>query len=75
MPELVHFLDDIPSPSVLHSFSSLDTYYDIDQSSVLHVYTEADLIELARAFPNLQYPGVDGIDALLAQADGRVRFT
>ena len=75
MSQLVQVLDDIPGTSVLHSFSSLDTYFALDESSVLHVFTESDLIELAQAFPHLEYPGLDGVDALLSRPEGRIRFT
>lgn len=74
MKNLVCCVEDIGAPSVLHSFSALDTYYDSQDTKILHVFTEADLIELSRVFDNLQYPGVPRIDAVAALPEGEAHI-
>ena len=74
MRRLVHYLEEVPFPSVLHSYSSLDTYFGLPDTPILHVYTEADLIGLAKVFGHLEYPGWDGIDALLSCPEGSILF-
>ena len=75
MHPLEYHLEDIRLPSVFSKISSLDRYYGNSDSSVLLIVTEATLIELAKTYPNLRYPGMDRIDALLSTAEGDIVFS
>ena len=75
MRSLVHYLEDIDAPSALATFSALDTYFDFPDSAVLHAYTEADIIQLAKSFDNLTFPGLDGIDAACEWPEGLIFLT
>ncbi|MBN1685016.1 MAG: phosphohydrolase [Spirochaetales bacterium] len=72
---LIHCLEDIPARSVITSSSALDLYYNFPEARVLHVSTEADLIELARHIGALEYPGIEQVDALVAGEEGYVLFS
>jgi len=72
---LIHFLEDIPARSVITASSALDMYFSHPEGRVLHVSTEADLIELARHLGAVEYPGIEGVDAMLATDEGYVLFT
>lgn len=74
MARLIHYLEDIPSRSVLHSFSALDFYHGMPDTKILHVYTEADLIELAKVYNGIEYPGHDKVDAIVNCPEGRIYF-
>lgn len=74
MGRLVHYLEDITERSVLHSFSALDFYFGLPDARILHVYTEADLIELARAFSSIEYPGYENVDAIVNRPEGSIYF-
>jgi poly(A) polymerase len=50
-------------------FSALDKYFRSNGSPSLHIVVTGNLIELAKTFPDLRYPGIDKIDAAL-QRDG-----
>lgn len=75
MRRLVHYLEDIDAPSAVATFSALDTYYDLPDSNVLHTYTEADIIQIAKSFGDLLFPGLDGIDAVCAWPEGFIFLT
>lgn len=75
MRRLVHYLEDLNAPSALATFSALDTYADLPDSAVLYVYTEADIIQIAKSCGDLLFPGLDGIDAVSAWPEGFVFFT
>ena len=74
MRPLLDHLDDLPFASVLHSTSSLDIYYDRPESSSLYVFTEADLIDLAKVYSGLEYPGLEVADAIANTSDGALVF-
>ena len=74
MRPLLDHLVDLPFRSVLYGTSSLDIYHNRPESSTLYVYTEADLIELAKFFSALEYPGTENADARLIADEGAVLF-
>jgi poly(A) polymerase len=67
---LIHCLEDIPARSVITSSSALDLYYNHPEARVLHVSTEADLIELAKHLGAIEYPAIEGVDAGLSTEEG-----
>ena len=73
--KLIHCLEELPARSVLTSSSALDMYFNLPEASVLHVSTEADLIDLAKHLSGIEYPGMEGVDAALASEEGYVLFT
>ena len=74
MRPLLDHLEDLPYRSILYATSSLDIYYQRPESSMLYVYTEADLIELAKFYTALEYPGTEDADARLIADEGAVVF-
>ncbi|MBT3275872.1 MAG: phosphohydrolase [Spirochaetales bacterium] len=72
---LVHYLEDIPARTVLASFSALDVYFDLPEARVLRVCTEADLVGLTKGLERLEYPGIDGIDAVYSCPEGVILIT
>lgn len=50
-------------------FSALDRYFRTETSPVLSLNVSCGLIDLAKLFPGLRYPGIEGIDAALACGD------
>ena len=69
---LIHNLEDISARTVLTSFSALDVYFDNPEAMVIRVTTEADLIGLARELDSLEYPGIEGVDAVYRCPEGRI---
>jgi poly(A) polymerase len=47
-------------------FSALDRYFRTGASPVLSVNVSCGVIDLAKLFPGLRYPGIEGVDAGLA---------
>jgi poly(A) polymerase len=47
------------------NFSALDKYFHIGKTSTFHIVTTASLINLAKNFDNIQYPGLSYIDAFI----------
>jgi len=56
------------------SFSALDRYFGRPDQPVVHVTVEGDLVALARAIPDLEFPGVKHADAAVWDGDRRVYF-
>jgi poly(A) polymerase len=57
-------------PFLLCGYSSLDKYFRIGETGPLYLATDASLVSLARAFDDLQFPGLPLEDASV-QGDGR----
>jgi len=57
-------------PYLLCSYSSLDRYFRVQNAGPLYVATDSSIVSLAKAFDNLQFPGLPLEDAAV-QADGR----
>jgi poly(A) polymerase len=72
---LVHYLEELPHRSVLTSVSALDTYYNLPEARTLRVSTEADLVELTKAYGELEFLGIDGVDAGLRRPEGYILFS
>jgi poly(A) polymerase len=56
------------------SFSALDKYFRREEQPVLHIMVEGDLVTLARAIPDLEFPGVRHADAALWEDGHRIYF-
>jgi len=59
-------------PPRFATFSALDRYFRIADPRTggppsLYFFVSADLIQLAKLFPDLRYPGIEGIDAALSR--------
>jgi poly(A) polymerase len=57
-------------PYLLCGYSSLDRYFRLRESGPLYVATDSSIVSLAKAFENLQFPGLPMEDAAV-QADGQ----
>ena len=62
------------APWYFSSFSALDRYFHRPEQPVLHVTVEGDLVNLARAIPRLEFPGVRHADAAVWDDDTRIYF-
>jgi len=62
------------APWYYSSFSALDRYFGRSEQPVVHVAVEGDLVTLARAVPELEFPGVRDADAAIWDEDRRVYF-
>ena len=60
-------------PVYLHGFSAIDSYLGRRASNVVHLLCGADLVDLARLFEGLRYPGAVLADAALDQ-DGKTWY-
>ncbi|HUX22366.1 MAG TPA: HD domain-containing protein [Spirochaetia bacterium] len=75
MNPLMAYLDELPVPVFLSGSSALDLYFGYATQERLIVAVEGTLIDLARCFSNLEYPGIEGFDARLDTPEGRIYFT
>lgn len=57
-------------------FSALDRYFRLEGSPSISLLVSGSLIDLARLFPDLRYPGIEGVDAALyREGETPVYFT
>ncbi len=61
-------------PFLLCGYSSLDAYFRVRDPGPLHIATDSSLISLAKAFDNLQFPGLPLEDACVQDNGRRVIF-
>jgi poly(A) polymerase len=52
-------------PCLLESYSALDRYFHVREPGQIHIRTDATLIDLARLFDDLRFPGHAWVDAQL----------
>ena len=50
-------------PFLLCGYSSLDRYFRVDSNGPLYLATDASLVSLAKAFDDLEFPGLPLEDA------------
>jgi poly(A) polymerase len=72
---LMGYLDDLEAPVYLSKFSALDTYFGVAGTERMLASTAGSLIDLAKAFPAIEFPGIDGMDARLRTDQGEILFT
>lgn len=75
MNGLVGRLDDFHPDVYLSTFSALDAYFGVSSGNRLMVSTAGTLIDLAKAFPEIEYPGIEGMDARVPTAEGEIYFS
>ncbi len=75
MNPLTAYLDELPVPVYLAGSSALDAYYGDPSSERLIVAVEGNLIELAKVFDDLEYPGIESFDARLSLEEGEIYFS
>ncbi|HTP60108.1 MAG TPA: HD domain-containing protein, partial [Spirochaetia bacterium] len=61
-------------PYLVCSYSSLDKYFRLKDPGPLYLATDSALQALARAFDNLQFPGLPLADASVENGNGRLVF-
>jgi len=61
-------------PYLVCSYSSLDRFFRIKDPGPLYVATDSSLVALAKAFDNLQFPGLPLEDAAVQNGDDRLVF-
>ena len=71
---IVRVLNTLPHSVYLYSFSSLDSYFRVEDVHLLYVAVESGLIELARTFPDLQFPGTEEADGFIILDGVSVNF-
>lgn len=71
---VTRFLQQIPNTTYLSHYSALDTYFRLRPScpGPHFAVTEASLIDLARAYPDVRYPGTEWADASLTTEQGTI---
>lgn len=67
-------LYSFPKKIYLDSFSALDRYFRRDASGYYRVITEGSLVDLAKHFETVQFPGVDYCDGIAETEEGTIRF-
>lgn len=66
---------DTKIPWYLSTFSALDRYYRRTEQPSVHIAITDDVVQLAKAVPDLEFPGVDHADAAVSRDGVRVYFT
>ncbi|MCX7031298.1 MAG: hypothetical protein NTU62_14425, partial [Spirochaetes bacterium] len=61
-------------PFFLCSYSSLDRYFRVREPGPLYLATDSEIWALARAFDDLEYPGLPLEDAVVRQEGTRIVF-
>jgi poly(A) polymerase len=61
-------------PFLLCGYSSLDKYFRVHENGTLYLATDASLVSLAKAFDNLQFPGLPLEDASVQGDERRLVF-
>lgn len=74
MKRYLDYLRDVPFPVYLCSFSALDLYFRNKSLSTIHVIAETNLVEIAKTFPNIAYPGLESVDAVVHIDDVRIHI-
>ncbi len=74
MNALTGYLEQVQGPVYLSGFSALDAYFRVPAPRLLLTATEATLVDLAKAFAELDYPGTEWADARLATPSGAIYF-
>lgn len=58
-------------PVYLCHISALEQYLQIPHGPNVYLFVEGSLIDAAKMFPNLEYPGIEGIDAVYSGKERR----
>lgn len=64
-----------PFDVFLCSFSALDRYYRYQSGHIVHVSTNAGIVDLAKLYSPLEFHGIDGIDAVYTRDESIVLFS
>ena len=67
-------LYSFPFPAYLISFSALDNYFRMEPPGQFDVLTEGTLVDLAKHFDEIDYPGIEGYDGIVTTEEGTIRF-
>ena len=60
--------------SALFSLSSLSAYFKVPLPGIRFQLVEGSIVDIAKLYDNVEYPGVDGIDALVREEDTEIFF-
>jgi poly(A) polymerase len=74
MADALQTLREQRIPFLLCGYSSLDTYFRVPHEGPLHIVTDSSLVSLAKAFDNLQFPGLPLEDASVQDNGRKVIF-
>jgi poly(A) polymerase len=74
MKKLLSYLEGFPFPVYLSGTSALDVYYRLTSPHFLYLETEGTLINLAKSFTDLSYPGKSDVDAEITRCGSRLLF-
>ena len=74
METILKDLQQIKQNTYLHYFSTLDKLFLKQKPPVVFVVTTATLIDLAKIFPSLDFPGMDDVDACVHIEGSTVYF-
>jgi poly(A) polymerase len=70
MADVMEKLKEEKIPFLLCGYSSLDRYFRVHETGPLYLATDASIVSLAKAFDDLQFPGLPMEDASV-QSEGR----
>lgn len=65
MDDIIKTFLNIPFPVYLHSFSALGKYYKSKGNPVFYALAEADIVDIAKYFEDIDFPGIESVDALI----------
>ena len=74
MTDAMEKLKEEKIPFLLCGYSSLDKFFRIDETGPLYLATDASLVSLAKAFDDLQFPGLPLEDASVQGTGRRLVF-
>src|SRR5271157_197774 len=74
MTDAMERLKEENIPFLLCAYSSLDRYFRVGETGPLYLATDASLVSLAKAFDDLQFPGLPLEDASVQSEGGRLVF-
>ena len=71
----LHTLRDAGIPARCSRFSALDRFFRTGPAPLLSLSVSCGVIDLAKIFPGLRYPGIEGVDAALAGGEQDIYFS
>ena len=58
-----------------YGISSLEKYFRQDSSAISFCFLEGSIVDIAKNYDNISYPGVEGIDAVVTDEDKEVLYS
>jgi poly(A) polymerase len=74
MADILERMGEREIPFLMESFSALDRYFGVKEPGAVYVLTSSNLVDLAKLFEDLRYPGMPYEDAALHEDSTRYVF-